>query len=124
MPALALQFSQMLLLQPCRSDCLRTHHPAKFAQHLCIDAIGLGQNSSRSRKLPYPVGLDQADFDSRPRKPLDQSAFVPSARFTNHLHWRFELFNPLDQLAMTNGVIRGPMVSLEKRRFLFPIAAS
>ena len=59
MPALALQLSQLLLLQLCGGDCLRSHHLTKFAQHLCIDSIGLGQNSSRSRKLPYPVGLNQ-----------------------------------------------------------------
>ena len=79
MPALALQLSQLLLLQLCGGDCLRSHPLTKFAQHLCIDSIGLGQNSSRSRKLPYPVGLHQTDFDSRSRKRLDQSAFVPSA---------------------------------------------
>src|SRR4030095_6093352 len=106
MPALALQLSQMLLLQLCSGDCLRPHHLTKRAQQLCIDSISLGQNTRRSRKLPYPVGLHQTDFDSRPCEPLHECAFVPSARFTNHLPWCFDLFNPLDQLPMTNALIR------------------
>src|SRR5262245_46991380 len=59
MPALALQLSQMLLLQLCGGDCLRAHHLTKFAQQLRIDSIGLGHNPCRSRKLPYPVGLPE-----------------------------------------------------------------
>src|SRR5262249_20423767 len=77
MPALALQLSQMLLLQLCSGDCLRPHHLTKFAQQLCIDSIGLGQNPSRSRKLPYPVGLHQTDFDSCPPSPCTNARWYP-----------------------------------------------
>jgi hypothetical protein len=85
----------MLLFQRRGGNYLRPHHVPKLAQYLRVNAIGLGQNTRRSRKLPHPVGLDQTDLGSRPRKRLDQSAFLPSARFTNHLHWCFDLFNPL-----------------------------
>src|SRR6516164_7868560 len=106
MPALALQFSQMLLLQLCGGDCLRPHYLAKSAQHLCIDSIGLGQNTSRSRKLPHPVGLNQTDFEPCTSKRLDESSLVAAARFTDHLHGYLELFNPFNQLSMTNRIIR------------------
>src|SRR6267143_5741614 len=116
MPALAFQFTQMFLLQLRGTDCAWLHGFSKSAQQLCINAIGLGQNSSRSGKLPYPVGLHQTDFDSRSRKRLDQSAFVPSARFTNHLHWCAELLNPLDQLPVTERVVGKTTLLISNRR--------
>jgi len=95
----------MFLLQCRGGDCLRLHHLAKLTQYFRVNAIGLSQDSRRSSKLPHPVGLDQTDFDSRPRKRLDQSAFITAARFANHVHGCVDLFNPLDQLPMTNGVV-------------------
>src|SRR5215469_2280947 len=105
MPALALQFAQVLLLQLCGRNGLRLHHLSKFAQHLCIDAIGLSQNSCRSCKLPHPVGLYQTDFYSPSRKRLDKFALVTTTRFTNYLHSLTELFHPLDQLSMSKALI-------------------
>src|SRR5215472_10755590 len=95
----------MFLLQLRATDGSRPHHLSKGAQHLCIDSIGLGHYPSRSRILPYPVGLYQTDFQLCTNQRLHQRAFVSSTRFTNHLHWPFELFNPLDQLSMTNALI-------------------
>jgi hypothetical protein len=100
MPALTLKLAHVLLLQLRATHCGWPHRRSKGAQHLRINAIGLGQNSRRPRELPHPVGLHQTNFDLRPSKGLDQSSFILVARFTNHLHRRTDLFSPLDQLPM------------------------
>src|SRR5215472_9275521 len=102
----------MFLLQLRATDGSRPHHLSKGAQHLCIDSIGLGHYPSRSY-CRTRLACTKLTFSSAPTSACTNARSVSSTRFTNHLHWPFELFNPLDQLSMTNALI-------SKTTFLIP----
>src|SRR5262249_54731051 len=93
------------MLELRRSDGLRLHRLSKSAQHLCIDRIGLGQNTGRASKLPHPISRHQTNFDLCPNQRPQQSSFVTTARFTNHLHFTTELPDPTDQLTMSRSLV-------------------
>src|SRR5947208_10410003 len=112
MPALTFQFAQLFLLQLRGTYYPWLHRLFKSAQQLRVNAIGLSQDTTGTRKLSYPVGWHQAHFDLCSNQGPNQCSFVATAGLTNHLHWPFDLFKPLDQSSLPNCAIAASKYAL------------
>src|SRR5439155_20377891 len=100
MPALTFQFAQLFLLQLRGTYYPWLHRLPKSAQQLRVNAIGLSQDTTGTRKLSYPVCWHQAHFDLCSNQGPNQCSFVATAG------------------------LPCPTASLEKRRLELGIAAS